>query len=282
MWILCVKDHNKFDFIANVTLQLLIIRLNTIGLIVTIVTTIKENLKEILMKKLLVVLLSSVSVVAFADSFQEFNNNVYAGYNNTSINEGQFGTANSWTIGANLQTKTNVWVNLEANDSLYNSNYALGGTTYAQALVTGKAGYAFQFFGNDSNGFQVIPYVTYTYGTTMTYLDQYYGLGVKPEYRLLDSLKVSLDITAYDLTQNTNGAVAGVTAGTMNPNPALAGQVAAGYVQDFRYTLNPEVQYDIAKIILVGVGYKYDQSFNKATPNSDGNSTVYAKVGYLF
>lgn len=249
------------------------------------------------MKKLLVVLLSSISVVAFADSFQEFNNNVYAGYNNTSINEGQFGTANSWTIGANLQTKNNIWINLEANDSVYQSQLQVSpnasvpiGSNYAQALVTGKVGYAFQFFGNDSSGFQVIPYVTYTYGTTMTNLNQYYGLGVKPEYRLLDSLKVSLDITAYDATQDGN-TVAGyiynsglpaINAGFNGTNPLFAGQMVYGYVQDFRYTLNPEVQYDIAKTILVGVGYRYDQSFNKATPNSDGNSTVYAKVGYLF
>ena len=40
--------------------------------------------------------------------------------------------------------------------------------TIPQALITAKAGYAFQFFGDSSNGFQVIPYLTYTYGTTMT------------------------------------------------------------------------------------------------------------------
>lgn len=234
------------------------------------------------MKKILAVLLATSSVAVFADSFQDFNNNVYAGYNNTSINEGQFGTANSWTIGSTIQAKNDIWVNIEANDSLYNSNYVLGGTTYAQALVTGKAGYAFQFFGDSDNGLQVIPYVTYTYGTTMTFLNQYYGVGVKPEYRLMNNMKVSVDMTAYDMTQNTNGAVAGVTAGTMNPNPALAGQVAPGYTQDFRYTLNPEVQYDIAKTIMLSAGYKYDQSFNSNTPNSDGNSTVYVKAGYLF
>ena len=55
-----------------------------------------------------------------------------------------------------------------------------------------------------------------------------------------------------------------------------------GWTSDFRYTLNPEIQYDIARTILIAGGYKYDQSFNAATPNSDGNSTVYFKVGYLF
>ena len=199
------------------------------------------------MKKLLVAILGAGSAtVAFADSFQEFNNNVYAGYNNMSINEGQGGTSNSWTLGSTIQTKNNIWINVEANDSVYMS----GG-----------------------------PYATYTYGTTMTALNQYYGLGVKPEYRF-GPAKFSVDMTAYDLTQDAGG-----TNPAIGYNPAFAGQVANGTgtysAQDFRYTINPEVQYDIAKTILVAGGYKYDQSFNNQLPN-DGNSTVYVRVGYLF
>ncbi|RTL01433.1 MAG: hypothetical protein EKK57_04730 [Proteobacteria bacterium] len=240
------------------------------------------------MKKILAVLLATSSVAVFADSFQDFNNNVYAGYNNMSVNQGQFGNMTSWTIGSTIQTKNDIWVNVEANDSVYSqkayiANNAFGplGSNYAQALVTGKVGYAFQFFGDNDNGFQVIPYATYTYGTTMTFLNQYYGVGVKPEYRLMNNLKFSLDMTAYDLTQSPSGPVSAL--GPTEVNPALAGQnQSLGYTQDFRYTLNPEIQYDIAKTILVSAGYKYDQSFNSNTPNSDGNSTVYAKVGYLF
>lgn len=242
------------------------------------------------MKKILAVLLATSSVAVFADSFQDFNNNVYAGYNNTSINEGQFGMMTSWTIGSTLQTKNDIWVNVEANDSVFSSGSSTtnpvftnaAGSNYAQALVTGKVGYAFQFFGDNDNGFQVIPYVTYTYGTTMTFLNQYYGAGVKPEYRLMNNMKVSLDMTAYDLTQSTNGPVSTLPGVNATMNPALAGQNITGYTQDFRYTINPEVQYDIAKTIMLSAGYKYDQSFNSNTPNSDGNSTVYAKVGYLF
>ena len=247
------------------------------------------------MKKLLVaVLVAGASTVAFADSFQDFNNNVYAGYNNMSINEGQAGTSNSWTLGSTIQTKNNIWINVEANDSVYmsGSNSGFPGSNYAQALITGKVGYAFQFFGDEANGFQVIPYATYTYGTTMTNLNQYYGLGVKPEYRLMNNLKFSLDMTAYNATQDGNTPVTVVGAGPVDPsgngavawngwNPMWAGQTTTGFVQDFRYTINPEVQYDIAKTILVAAGYKYDQSFNNQQPN-DGNSTVYFKVGYLF
>ncbi len=248
------------------------------------------------MKKILAVLLATASVATFADTFQDFNNNVYAGYNNMSINEGQAGTSNSWTLGSTIQTKNNIWINVEANDSVYMSgSEALGGfpgSNYAQALVTGKVGYAFQFFGDEHNGFQVIPYATYTYGTTMTDLNQYYGLGVKPEYRLMDNLKVSLDMTAYDATQdgNTPVTITGLPTSPMGStgaaasngwNPMWAGQTTTGFVQDFRYTINPEVQYDIAKTVLVAAGYKYDQSFNKQEVN-DGNSTVYFKVGYLF
>ena len=247
------------------------------------------------MKKLLVaILVAGSTTVAFADSFQEFNNNVYAGYNNMSINEGQGGTSNSWTLGSTIQTKNNIWINVEANDSVYMSGGPLTaqfpGSNYAQALITGKAGYAFQILNTENQGFQITPYVTYTYGTTMTDLNQYYGLGVKPEYRF-GPAKFSIDMTAYDATQDGNTPVtvtgdpspAGSTgAAAYNGwNPMWSGQTVTGFVQDFRYTINPEVQYDIAKTILVAGGYKYDQSFNNTMPN-DGNSTVYVRVGYLF
>ena len=233
------------------------------------------------MKKLLIaVLVAGASTAAFADSFQEFNNNVYAGYNNTSINEGQAGTMNSWTLGSTIQTKNNIWINLEANDSVYSSMGGMG-SNYAQALITGKAGYAFQLYSGEDHGFQLTPYVTYTYGTTMTNLNQYYGLGLKPEYRFLGAFKASVDLTAYDATQDGQGPLnnAGIVgAGT---NAFWPGQTQQGLVQDFRYTINPEIQYDIAKTIMLAGGYKYDQSFNNQLPN-DGNSTVYVKVGYLF
>lgn len=234
------------------------------------------------MKKLLITItVTSLAQLAFADSFQDFNNNVYLGYNNTSVNEGQTGTSNSWTLGSTLQTKNNIWINLEGNDSFYYSKYK----NYTQALLTAKAGYAFQFFNNETNGFQVIPYATYTYGSTMGNLNQYYGLGVKPEYRFLGSLKASLDLTAYDLTQdgsNFTGTAQLPNAYAMaRTNTAFADQTVTGYVQDFRYTINPEIQYDIAKTLLVAGGYAYDQSFNNQMVN-DGNSTVYVRVGYLF
>lgn len=234
------------------------------------------------MKKLFIMIIAvGVVPLAIADSFQEFNNNVYLGYNNTSVNEGQTGTTNSWTLGSTLQTKNNLWVNLEGNDTLYYSKYK----NYTQALLTAKAGYALPLFTSDNNGFQIIPYATYSYGSTMGNLNQYYGLGLKPEYRFLGSLKASLDMTAYDLTQdgtNFSGTPQLPDAYAMaRTNPAFAGQTTTGYVQDFRYTINPEIQYDIEKTILIAGGYKYDQSFNNQMPN-DGNSTVYARVGYLF
>lgn len=249
------------------------------------------------MKKILAVLLATSSVAVFADSFQDFNNNAYLQYNNTSINEGQAGTANGYTLGTTIQAKNNVWINAEAYGSAYNSQnwpgqvagvpITLGGSTYGQFLATAKIGYAFQFFGDNDNGFQVIPYATYTYGTSLGALNQYYGLGVKPEYRFLDSFKVSLDMTAYDATQDGGGSIPAAV------NPTFNQQYSFGYVSDFRYTINPEVQYDIAKTVLVAAGYKYDQSFNGQanqqasltgpyTGYSDGNSTVYVRVGYLF
>lgn len=241
------------------------------------------------MKKILAVLLATSSIAAFADSFQDFNNNAYLGYSNTSINLGQ-GNADGYTLGATIQAKNNVWINAEAYGSAYNSNNwalldtsgnpqqpnNLGGSTYGQFLATAKAGYAFQFFGDEASGFQVIPYATYTYGTSLGAITQYYGLGVKPEYRLLNALKVSVDMTAYNATQAGGGSVPAAVNPTFN---SYAGNV--NDISDFRYTINPEVQYDIAKTILVAGGYKYDQSFNNQSYDA-GNNTVYVRVGYLF
>ena len=240
------------------------------------------------MKKILAIILVSTSVAAMADSFQDFNNNAYLQAGETYMNQGAAGNSNGYTLGATFQSKYNVWVNAEAYGSPYSQNTlnsatspVLGGSTYGQFLATAKAGYAFQFFKNDSSGFQVIPYATFTYGTSLGALDNYYGVGAKPEYRFGEALKVSFDTTAYIANQSGGNSVPATY------NPIFAGQMTAGSISDFRYTLNPEVQYDIAKTILIGVGYKYDQSFNDQ-PNtyngglSSGNSTVYARVGYLF
>lgn len=244
------------------------------------------------MKKLLGIILAGTSIGAFADGFQDFNNNAYLQLNDTFINQGQGGTTNGYTLGATIQSKNNIWINAEAYGSPYNSNTqtlagttpALGGSAYGQFLATAKAGYAFQFFKTNTSGFQIIPYATFTYGTSLGALNQYYGAGVKPEYRLGSALKVSFDATAYAATQDGGSGPSAIPATT---NPAFNGQAQAGYTSDFRYTLNPEVQYDIAKTVLIGAGYKYDQSFNNQ-PNSigggysDGNSTIYARLGYLF
>lgn len=237
------------------------------------------------MKKILALILATSSIGTFAETFQDFNNNAYLEYSNTSINLGQ-GNSNGYTLGTTIQAKNNIWINAEAYGSAYNSNNwqalattspnsNLGGSTYGQFLATAKAGYAFQFFGDETSGFQVIPYATYTYGTSLGALNQYYGLGVKPEYRLLGALKVSLDMTAYNATQAGGGSVPATV------NPTFNGSGNMNDISDFRYTLNPEVQYDIAKTILVAGGYKYDQSFNNQTYDA-GNNTVYVRVGYLF
>ena len=244
------------------------------------------------MKKLLVSILLCSSALAFADStsFQDFNNNAYLQVGNTFINEGQSGNSDGYTLGTTIQTKNNIWLNVSAYGSAYDSNnwpgtvagknVTFGGSTYGQFLATVKAGYAFQFLNGNSSGFQEIPYATFTYGTSLGALNQYYGLGSKSEYRL-HSFKFSLDATAYEATQSGGNSIPAVT------NPAYTNQLVYGEVQDFRYTINPEVQYDVSNVLLLAVGYAYDQSFN-SQPNvgngtySDGNSTAYVRVGYLF
>ncbi|HCY39097.1 MAG TPA: hypothetical protein DHV02_04470, partial [Neisseriales bacterium] len=153
------------------------------------------------MKKLLLAsIISGLASVAAADSFQDFNNNLYAQYQYVGNNGAQPATdLSQWGVGGTFQSKNNVWLNANAlagdnnGDNSSNLNFAVG--------------YAFQFFGDEASGFQVIPYATYTYGTSLGALNQYYGLGVKPEYRLLNALKVSVDMTAYNATQAGGGAV---------------------------------------------------------------------------
>jgi hypothetical protein len=98
------------------------------------------------MKKILAVLLATSSIAAFAETFQDFNNNAYLQYNNTSINLGQ-GNADGYTLGTTIQAKNNIWINAEAYGSAYNSNNwgvvnaggaaaPLGGSTYDQFLAT--------------------------------------------------------------------------------------------------------------------------------------------------
>jgi hypothetical protein len=83
-------------------------------------------------------------------------------------------------------------------------------------------------------------------------------------------------MTAYNATQAGGGAIPA----SVNPTFNSSGWNNTD-ISDFRYTLNPEVQYDIAKTILVAGGYKYDQSFNNQSYDA-GNNTVYVRVGYLF
>lgn len=240
------------------------------------------------MKKLLLLLLGGTSMLAFADtsSFQDFDNNAYLQAGNTYINGGAGGQSDGYTLGTTIQTKNNIWINAQAYGSAYNSNNwtlgkaPLGGSTYGQFLATAKAGYAFQFLQGQDVGFQVIPYATFTYGTSLGALNNYYGVGVKPELRV-KSFKFSLDTTTYIANQSGGGVIPGTT------NPTFNTQGGTGNTSDFRYTINPEVQYDFMQTVMVAVGYAYDQSFN-SQPNmefgqySGGNSTVYARVGYLF
>lgn len=244
-------------------------------------------LKEInIMKKILAVLLATSSVAVFADTFQDFNNNVYATYNYTNASTqyqvNNLGTGNvsktkdistyynGWGIGGTFQSKNDIWVNANATSG------SIGGdnTSTNAGQMDIRAGYAFQFFGNEDSGFQIIPYASFgVYNVPSVDVSQFgsfqnvktgyspaysYGLGVQPEYRLLNSLKVSLAL-------------------------GMSGTQAYGQ-QSFNYAVTPEVQYDIAKTVMVSVGYTYSNAFN-AQDNvygANGANTVTAKVGYLF
>ena len=221
------------------------------------------------MKKLLLAsIISGLASVAAADSFQDFNNNLYAQYQYVGNNGAQPATdLSQWGVGGTFQSKNNVWLNANAlagdnnGDNSSNLNFAVG--------------YAFQFFGDENQGFQVIPHlnfgtqsVTYansngTTNPTPAGTNYSYGVGVKPEYRLLNSLKVAVDLNLLGTQSSVNG----------------------NSTQIFAFAVTPGIQYDISKTVMLGLDYSYVANFNNNSTNNNntGNlSFVTAKVGYLF
>ncbi|MDD3267156.1 MAG: outer membrane beta-barrel protein [Burkholderiales bacterium] len=217
------------------------------------------------MKKILITLLAVSSASVFADTFQDFNNNLYAqygltGYNSNTTKDYQ---TNGFGIGGTFQSANNVWVN---TDLVQNNN--LSGVNVGNTFGL-KAGYAFQFFGDEDNGFQIIPFASFGYagggitevnGVATSNVDAYkWGIGVQPEYRFLSSLKASLGL-----------GLAGYNGFGNNGNSTTV----------FGFNVNPEVQYDIAKTVMVAVGYNYSSQFNGSNALNTNNLNV--KVGYLF
>lgn len=203
------------------------------------------------MKKILAVLLATSSVAVFADTFQDFNNNLYAQYsllsNLNGANEGA--QLNGFGIGGTFQTKNDIWA--AVNMTQYNDLSGNSASNYTNI----KAGYAFQFFGNEDSGLQVIPYASFGATNNNAYT---WGLGVQPEYRLLNSLKVSLGLGLQGANGQSNGNNTTV----------------------FAFNANPEVQYDIAKTVMLSVGYNYTSTFNdQETLNAN---SLNVKLGYLF
>ncbi len=222
------------------------------------------------MKKLIFgTIFGCIGSFSYADSFQEFNNNIYAQYNYLAPNEGTYPSYNQWGVGGTVQTKNDIWLNANA----------ISGTNKNADVLSNfgiKGGYAFQFFQNDSNGFQLIPYIGLSMqqgGGPQGNGTQYqYALGIKPEYRLLDSLKLALDMNIY-------GIQTGVTT-----TSSVGGSSATTDGQNFAYAITPEIQYDISKTVLLGAGYSYTNSFNSqgTVGGGDGNSSINVRVGYLF
>lgn len=214
------------------------------------------------MKKILAVLLATSSVAVFADTFQDFNNNLYAEYTYLSSTYATSGdsssaNANGYGIGGTFQSKDDVWANVAINNfKAARDADATDAGLMTTTLTNVRAGYAFQFFGDDDSGFQVIPYLSFAATDSADYA---WGVGVQPEYRLMSSLKVALGLGLQGMEgQNDLGQDTTV----------------------FAYNINPEVQYDIAKTIMLSVGYNYQGTFN-GSPTVTTNA-VTAKVGYLF
>ena len=215
------------------------------------------------MKKLLLAsIISGLASVAAADSFQDFNNNLYAQYQYTGNNGASPAMdLSQWGVGGTFQSKNNVWLN--ANVVAGNNN---GNNSSNLGLA---AGYAFQFFGDEQQGFQVIPHVNFGTQTVaipnvVGSVNQYsYGMGVKPEYRVLNSLKVAVDMNLFGTQTSVKGSD----------------------TQIFAFAVTPGIQYDISKTVMLGLDYSYVANFNDNSnfnSNTNNLSIVTAKVGYLF
>ncbi|MDD3265838.1 MAG: outer membrane beta-barrel protein [Burkholderiales bacterium] len=216
------------------------------------------------MKKIIIMLLAVSSTSVIANTFQDFNNNLYAQYGLTGTNtdwQKNYQT-NGFGIGGTLQSANNIWGNVNFTQNNNSSGVNAGN------LFGLKAGYAFQFYGNDDNGLQVIPYASFGYSsgnssnisTNWSSSDAYqWGIGVQPEYRFLSAFKASLGMGLSGYTgHDCNGCSMTV----------------------FGFNVNPEVQYDIAKTIMFAVGYNYASQFNGM--DALNTNTVNVKVGYLF
>lgn len=224
------------------------------------------------MKKLLIAVVGASAGVAFADSFQDFNNNLYMSYDLIAPTYNNAKNLNNWGIGGTIQTKNDVW--LSASASMGQSNADSSGVSQNIGSVNLRGGYAFQFFNNEDNGLQIIPYLSFsTQQGTVAVNSQgvqtpdngqiyNYGIGVQPEYRLLGSLKVALGL--------------GLTGNQISVNGSNQ--------QNFNYYISPEVQYDIAKMVMLSAGYTYQNAFNASEAYSGvgGTNVVTFKVGYLF
>ena len=226
------------------------------------------------MKKLLIAVLgSTVGLTAYADSFQDFNNNLYVAYDLIVPTYNNAKNVNQWGVGGTVQTKNNVWLAGSASMGQSNGDTTIPGQSFGTVAL--KAGYAFQFFNNEDNGLQIIPYLSFsTQQGTITSLSTTgvaqqdngqiynYGIGVQPEYRLFSSFKLALGM--------------GLTGNQIN--------VAGTSQQNFNYYVSPEVQYDIAKAVMLSAGYTYQNAFNssQAYTGVGGTNVVAVKVGYLF
>ena len=220
-------------------------------------------------KAIIATVLSGLAGFSVADTFQDFNNNAYVDYNLVSPNQGSYANYSTWGVGGTFQSKNNVYGNAEASMGSGSYNGA-GNPAFSTGNISLRGGYAFQFFNNDSNGFQAIPYAQFSAGNitaastggNMGY--QTYGVGVIPEYRLMDSLLLGLDV-----------GIGGTNYG--------ASQINSGSSQQMYYNLTPTIQYDISKTVLLGVSYNYSNAFNSSNSATQyGNSVLTLKVGYLF
>lgn len=204
------------------------------------------------MKKILIALLAVSSASVFADTFQDFNNNLYAQYGLTGMSDDS--QTNGFGIGGTFQSANNVWLNTN-----FSQNNNLNGDNLGNTFGV-KLGYAFQFFGDDDNGLQLVPFASFGYAGGALAQDIYkWGIGIQPEYRFLSVFKASLGVglAGYNGT-NTSG----------------------NSTTTFGFNVNPEIQYDFSKTVMVAVGYNYATQFNDS--NALNANTVNVKVGYLF
>lgn len=213
---------------------------------------------------------SSTLVFAGTNPFQQYDNNLMLGYNNTIFGDGD--STGGFEITAEALLDMNLWLSAGAGYALYynRSSSVLNKMTGANLYIA--AGYAFPVLDNSIN---LIPYVkaqhqgqslSTGYDTSQVDYTDAYGPGLITEYDAIrDTLKFRFDVNV--LFANTKSSF-------VSPNN-YPDQSNTNTLWGF----SPSIQYNITKILTTQFIYTY--TINTYNPSMSANTFDF-KIGIIY